>query len=244
MNPRTTQLAIDLIIPAFNEQANIKPLFEALAHNRLRHIVVVDNGSTDATAELARQAGAIVVREPQRGYGAACLAGIACLKEHAASRNPPDVVAFLDADLSDDPGHLAAVCEPLVRGEADMVIGSRVRLAQQGALTPPQRCGNALAVTLIRWCTGTRYSDLGPMRAIRWASLQELNMADRTWGWTVEMQYKAATAGLAVSEVDVPYHHRHAGTSKISGSIVGSARAGWKILSTIAALWWRSPRKR
>ncbi|MDP6153692.1 MAG: glycosyltransferase, partial [Phycisphaeraceae bacterium] len=97
MNPRTTQLAIDLIIPAFNEQANIKPLFEALAHNRLRHIVVVDNGSTDATAELARQAGAIVVREPQRGYGAACLAGIACLKEHAASRNPPDVVAFLDA---------------------------------------------------------------------------------------------------------------------------------------------------
>ena len=230
-------MIVDLVVPARNEQDNISALLAAVPRDFLRHIVVADNGSTDQTALLARQAGAVVVHEPQLGYGAACLAGLAWL---AQQETPPDAVAFIDADLADDPAGLPRLCEPILNNTTDLVIGSRVRLANKGALTTPQRIGSLLACGLIRLITGTRFTDLGPMRAVRWSSLQELNMADQTWGWTVEMQFKAATHGLRTTEQDVPYRPRRAGTSKISGSISGSVRAGWKIIATLAVLAWRS----
>ncbi len=230
-------MTVDLVIPARNEEDNIPALLGALPWDFVRYVVVADNGSTDRTAELARDGGAVVVHEAQRGYGAACLA---CLAWLDGRETPPDVVAFIDADLADDPACLAGLCGPILDGRADLVIGSRVRLAQKGALTPPQRIGSLIASGLIRLITGRRFTDLGPMRAIRWSSLQSLKMADRTWGWTVEMQFKAAAHGLRTAELDVPYRPRRAGVSKISGSVIGSLRAGWKIIVTLAVLAWRS----
>src|SRR5690606_24190908 len=155
----------------------------------------------------------------------------------------PDLVAFLDADLADDPAMLPKVCQPIIEGSADLVIASRPRHAEPGSLTITQRFGNALSCRMIRVLTGVRYTDLGPMRAVRWTSLERMAMADRTWGWTVEMQYKAASLKLRTHEIDTPYRKRHAGRSKISGSLVGSAKAGWKIMTTILHLWLRD-RKR
>jgi len=232
---------VDLIIPARNEEMNIGKLLAALPKTTLRHVIVADNGSADQTAQLARAHGAVVVHEPQRGYGATCLAGLEWI---AALDDPPDAVAFIDADLADDPALLPTLCASITNNTADLVIGSRPRLAQPGSLTSSQRFGNALACRMIRLFTGKRYSDLGPMRVIRWSSLQTLAMADRTWGWTVEMQFKAATQGLRIVEVDVPYRRRNAGQSKISGSWVGSVRAGWKIITTLARLWWRGGHQR
>lgn len=232
---------IDLVIPARNEQDNIAALLGALPRSELRHIVLVDNGSTDQTATLAKAGAVTVVHEPNRGYGGACLAGLAWLANQDGP--PPQIVAFLDADLADDPALLPQLCQPIAQGQADLVIGSRPRLAQRRALSWPQRVGNAVACRIIRWITGHRYTDLGPMRAIRWSSLQQLKMADRTWGWTIEMQFKAVLAHLRVMEIDVPYRPRRAGVSKISGSVVGSIRAAGKICWTIVKLWfqqWRS----
>ncbi len=232
----------DLIIPAFNEASNADLLFDALQPLRddlLRHVILADNGSTDATCEIARRRGAVVVREPQRGYGAACLKAIEWL---AGLEAPPDIVAFLDADLSDDPAALVTVIEPLHEGRGDLVIGSRVRRADPGALNVVQRFGNRLACWLIKLTTGRRYHDLGPMRAVRWSALQRLNMADRTWGWTVEMQAKAALAGIPTVEVDVPYRRRAHGRSKISGTIRGVVTAGTKIIVTIFAVRLRHRR--
>ncbi|MBL4702796.1 MAG: glycosyltransferase family 2 protein [Phycisphaeraceae bacterium] len=225
---------IDLIIPAFNEQQNMAALGCAIPREHFRHIILVDNNSTDQTADLARQQGFVVLTELQRGYGAACLKGICWLKLQCP---PPEIVAFLDADLSDDPDQLRALATPVARGEAVMVIGSRKRKAQPGSLTFTQRFGNRLACFLIWICTGKRFSDLGPMRVIDWQTLLDLEMRDTTWGWTVEMQYKAAKQKLACIDIDVPYRQRHAGSSKISGSIKGSLKAGYKILATIFCLW-------
>lgn len=234
--------AVDLIIPARNEQDNIPPLLAALPREWLRHVVVVDNGSTDATADAATAGGAVVVHEPRRGYGAACLAGLEWI-EHRS--RPPMVVAFLDADLADDPGRLPAVCNPVLHGEADLVIGARHRLAEPGALTRTQQFGNRLSCFLIRLLTGQRFGDLGPMRAVGYTALLAMAMSDRTWGWTVEMQFKAGAMGLRSIEIDVPYRCRRAGKSKISGTWIGSARAGARILATIGRLWlartWRGP---
>ena len=234
--PAAARARIDLVIPVRNEQENISTLLAAIPRDLVRRVVVADNGSTDQTAALAGRGGATVVSEPQRGYGAACLAGIGFLGHTGA----PDIIAFMDGDLADDPGFLARVCQPVVDARADLVIASRRRLAEPGALTAPQLLGNTLACTLIRCLTGARYSDLGPMRAIRWSSLQALNMKDRTWGWTVEMQYKAAVQGLRTEHLDVPYRRRRAGQSKISGTVLGSIRAGVGILSTIGFLWWQT----
>lgn len=228
-----TATTCDLIIPAFNEAANIEPLFDALQPVReahLRHVVLADNGSTDDTAALAARRGATVVREPRRGYGAACLRAIGWL---ARLDEPPQIVAFLDADLSDDAAALAAVIEPVEAGRADLVIGSRVARAEPGALSLVQRFGNGLACRLMWLTTGRRYHDLGPMRAVRWTALESLAMADRTWGWTVEMQAKAALAGVPALEVDVPYRRRRHGRSKISGTVRGVLAAGTKIIITI-----------
>jgi glycosyltransferase involved in cell wall biosynthesis len=234
-------MEVDLIIPARNEAPNLAAVLAAVPRDVIRRVIVADNGSTDDTAAVARAGGAVVVHEPRRGYGSACLAGLGAIESDSATPRP-QAVAFLDADLADDPARLRDIVAPILRGQADLVIGSRPRLAQPGALTPVQRFGNALSCTLIRLCTGVRYSDLGPLRAVRYTELVALAMADTTWGWTVEMQYKAAARRLRVREIDVPYHPRRAGVSKISGSLVGSAKAGYKILTTIAKLWWSEGR--
>jgi glycosyltransferase involved in cell wall biosynthesis len=229
----------DLVIPALNELPNIHPLFDALEPLRpspVRWVVLADNGSTDGTAAAAEERGAVIVTEPQRGYGAACLAGLAWIGDHDP---PPDVVAFLDADLADDPSMLPALLEPIDRGEVDLVLGSRVRRADAGALNLVQRFGNRLACGLMALLGGRRYSDLGPFRAVTWEALQQLDMRDRTWGWTVEMQMKAALLGLRTCEIDVPYRRRPGGRSKISGTVRGVVAAGSKIILTIFALWWR-----
>lgn len=246
----------DLIVPARNEAENLPALFDALPWSRLRRVILSDNGSTDETAAIARARGAEVVHEPRPGYGAACLAAIARIageaqadrgesasavvrrSEQASNHGspPPDAVAFLDADLSDDPAELPRLIDAVGGGEADLAIGTRTRLAEPGALEFHQRFGNALACRLIALSCGQRFRDLGPMRVIRWEALRRLDMQDRTWGWMVEMNYKAATRGLKAVEIDVPYRKRHAGRSKISGSLVGSWKAGRKILTTIREL--------
>jgi len=242
---RTGGGVCDLIIPARNESDNLPALGDALRPlleaGTIRRVILCDNGSTDETAELARGHGFTVVSEPRAGYGNACLAGIAAA---GSDGRPPDVIAFLDADLSDDPAWLDRLVGPIINGKADLVIGSRAADADPGALDPHQRFGNRMACTLMRWATGHAWSDLGPMRAIRWSSLMQLDMQDRTWGWTVEMQYKAVTRGLRLREVDVPYRCRHAGTSKISGTLTGSLKAGHKIITTIVKLWWSEASRR
>lgn len=237
--PHTPRQPVDLVIPARNERENIVAAIEALPKDAFRHVIVVDNGSTDGTADLARDAGAMVIHEPERGYGAACLAGIAWI---AAQAEPPLAVAFFDADLADDPGRLPDLIGAL-GDDADMAVGCRATLAEPGALDPHQLFGNRLACRLIGCATGRHFRDLGPMRVVRWSSLERLGMCDRTWGWMVEMAFKAARMDMKVIEIDVPYRKRRAGKSKISGSLVGSTRAGLKILTTIAALWWGTKKR-
>ena len=222
---------VAVIIPALNEEQALGQVLAAIPHAVVREIVVVDNGSTDRTADVARAAGATVVREPRRGYGAACLAGLARL-----AANPPGIVVFIDADASDDPAELPAVLAPIREGRADLVVGSRVRGEHEpGSLTAAQMAGNRLATFLLRALFGVRYTDLGPFRAIRWAALERLRMRDRDYGWTVEMQARAARAGLAALEVPVRYRRR-VGRSKISGTLRGVIGAGWKILLTIVRI--------
>ena len=229
-------MPIDLIIPALNERPNIDPLFDALVplQEEIRHLILADNGSTDGTAEAAAARGAVVVCEPRRGYGAACLAALDWIERQPSA---PAIVAFLDADLADDPSQLPALLEPIRSGRAEIVIGSRVRYAEPGAINFVQRFGNRLACTLMAILGGRRYSDLGPFRAVSWAALRRLSMADRTWGWTVELQMKAALLDIATIEIDVPYRPRPHGKSKISGTVGGVIRAGSKIILTIIALW-------
>jgi glycosyltransferase involved in cell wall biosynthesis len=223
-----SQPRIAVLIPALNEEAALPHVLADLPTEIVEEIVVVDNGSSDRTAELARAAGATVLSEPRRGYGWACLAGIEYLKTRAL-----DIVVFLDADYSDHPEELPAVVNPIVGGGYDMVIGSRTKgEAEPGALLPHARFGNALATTLIRLLYGFSYSDLGPFRALRFPSLLELGMTDRTYGWTVEMQIKAVRRGLRITEVPVRYRKR-IGASKVSGTVKGTLLAGYKILWTV-----------
>ncbi|HEX7880582.1 MAG TPA: glycosyltransferase family 2 protein [Candidatus Eisenbacteria bacterium] len=227
----TGGLKVAVVIPALNEAASIGRVLADLPRPPVGQVVVVDNGSTDSTAEVARKGGAMVLSETRRGYGQACLTGIDWLKE--AGRRP-DILVFVDGDYSDHPAELVRVIEPITSGRADMVIGSRVLgEAAEGALLPQARFGNWLATRLIRWIWGVPYTDLGPFRAIRFDALERLEMADTNFGWTVEMQVKAARAGLAVSEVPVSYRKR-IGKSKITGTLKGTMAAGLKILWTIA----------
>ncbi|HET9480217.1 MAG TPA: glycosyltransferase family 2 protein [Candidatus Polarisedimenticolia bacterium] len=243
-----------MIIPALNEESSLPlvlgalnrlagaPLGTAAGGRRVEmgEILVVDNGSTDRTAEVASRAGARVVSEPRRGYGRACLAGIARVAPLGPfaplGDAPPEIVVFLDADFSDEPDRLARLVMPIADGRADFVLGSRLQgECEPGALLPQARYGNTLAVTLIRLLYGFRYTDLGPFRAIRVADLLALGMRDETFGWTVEMQVKAVAAGLRIVEVSVPYRKR-VGSSKITGTVSGTVRAGMKILWTILRL--------
>lgn len=218
-----------LIIPALNEARALRQVLQEIPPGVFGEIIVVDNGSTDDTAQVAGNAGATVAAEPRRGYGSACLAGIAALPEEA------DLVVFMDADGSDRPGDAVALIEPILRDEADLVIGSReLGAAEPGSLSPHQRLGNRLTVWLVSLLYGRRYTDLGPFRAIRRSALERLGMRDTNFGWTIEMQVKAVQRGLRIAEVPVAYRNRRAGQSKISGSLIGSAAAGAKILWTVA----------
>ncbi len=195
----------------------------------LRQVVVGDNGSTDATARVARAAGAVVVDAPRRGYGSACLAAL----DHLRRTCPPDIVVFVDADYSDHPEELPRLIEPILAGEADVVIGSRVLgERERGALLPQARAGNLVACLMIRLLYGHRYTDLGPFRAARWEALERVGMSDPDFGWTAELQVKALRHGLRVTEVPVSYRRR-VGVSKITGTVSGTLRAGYKILWTV-----------
>ena len=229
------RLSLGVVIPARDEREAIgrvlADLPRRLGNGRqtgavVDQVVVVDNGSTDDTAARAREGGAEVVSESRKGYGQACLAGIAALREC-------DIVVFLDGDYSDHPQEMARLLNPMWADGAEFVIGSRVLgIRQPGALPLQSRLGNLVATTLIRLLFGVSYTDLGPFRAITRRALEQLEMEDRDFGWTVEMQIKAAKHGLRIAEVPVSYRRR-IGASKISGTVAGSVRAGVKILSTI-----------
>lgn len=234
---RPTRVRVGVVIPALNEEASIGLVLGDLPWSRVDAVVVADNGSTDATAERARAAGAHVVHAARRGYGSACLAGIAALP-------PCDIVAFLDADYSDHPDELPTLLAPLLEGRAELVIGSRaLGERERGALLPQQRFGNWLATRLMRLLWRAEVTDLGPFRAVTSEALRALEMSDPDFGWTVEMQVKALQRGLRVVEVPVSYRRR-VGVSKIAGTLSGTLRAGHKILTTIARLWWRERRAR
>jgi glycosyltransferase involved in cell wall biosynthesis len=221
--------AIDVVIPALNEQASLPWVLADLPRPPVRRVVVADNGSTDATAKVAEEGGATVVVAARRGYGSACLAGLAYLREN----DPPDIVVFLDADYSDHPEELPELVAPILAGGADVVIGSRVLgRRERGALLPQARAGNLVACLLIRLLYGHRYTDLGPFRAARWDALERVGMSDPNFGWTAELQVKALRVGLSVVEVPVSYRKR-VGVSKITGTIRGTIAAGYKILWTV-----------
>lgn len=225
-----------VVIPALNEEASLGRVLEGIWAAQRDPVpvavIVGDNGSTDATPEVARRHGALVVHEPRRGYGSACLKALAAARRLPGG--PPDVVCFVDADFSDHPEDMPAVVGPALRDECDLVIGSRTLLpAARRALLPQARFGNRLATGLIRLLWGARFTDLGPFRAVRWEALERVGMRDPDFGWTVELQLKAARLGLRHREVPVRYRER-IGTSKITGTLWGSYRAGTTILRTIA----------
>ncbi len=234
-DPLSHTPTIDVVIPALDEEASIGLVLEALPRPRVRRVVVADNASRDRTAEIALAAGAEVVAATRRGYGSACLAGLA----HLRAYDPPDIVVFVDADFSDHPDELPRLVAPILAGDADLVIGSRVLgTRERGALLPQARAGNVVACLLIRLLYGHRYTDLGPFRAIRWDALERLEMQDPNFGWTAEMQVKALRRGLRVTEVPVSYRKR-VGVSKITGTIKGTVLAGYKILTTVARYSWQ-----
>lgn len=224
---------IDIIIPAYNEEQSIGLVLDDIPKKLVRHILVCNNASTDNTANVAAQHGATVLLQPQKGYGSACLKGIEFIKD----KNPkPDIVVFLDGDYSDHPEEITELIRPIMKDGMDMVIGSRaLGRMESGAMMPQQIFGNWLATTLIRLFYKYEFTDLGPFRAIRYDKLIELDMQDPDFGWTVEMQVKAAKFGLKCVEVPVTYRKR-TGVSKISGTIKGTVLAGHKILWTIFKL--------
>lgn len=229
-----------VLIPALDEEAALPHVLAAIPRTRVDRIVVVDNGSRDRTAQVAHEGGALVVPEPRRGYGQACSAGLRVLLRGTDGFPPlrgADVIVFLDADHSDHPEELPLVAGPVLADEADLVVGTRmVDPESRAALLPQARFGNRLACALMRVLFGARHTDLGPFRAIRVDALEHLRMSDRDFGWTVEMQLKAAVAGLRVREVPVRYRSR-IGVSKITGTWAGTLGASRKILGWI--LGWR-----
>lgn len=221
---------IDVIIPAYNEEKSIGKVLADIPQDLVNEVIVVNNNSRDQTEEKAREGGATVLTETRQGYGSACLKGI----EHLMLKPmPPEIVVFLDADYSDYPEEMPKLVAPIIEAEMDMVIGSRaLGKRERGAMLPQQIFGNWLATTLMRLLYGVKYTDLGPFRAIRYDRLIEIGMKDTTYGWTVEMQLKAAKHKLKTCEVAVNYRKR-VGKSKIAGTVKGTILAGYKIITTI-----------
>lgn len=223
-----TEPIIDVIIPALNEEQAIQKVINDLPP-MVRNIIVVDNNSKDKTGEAAKEAGAQTLLAREKGYGNACLTGINHLK---ALKLKPDIVVFIDGDYADFPEELPRLIAPITEKGNDLVIGSRLQYAEKGSLTLAQKFGNRLATFLLRKLYNTTYTDLGPFRAIKWQSLMELEMQDKDFGWTVEMQLKAAKTEMRTEEVPVRYRPR-IGKSKVSGTIKGTILAGYKIIYTI-----------
>lgn len=220
---------IKVIIPAFNEEESISRVIAEIP-NSVSEIIVTNNNSTDNTAQNARNAGATVIDEPRPGYGHACLAAMNYIDKQS---KPPDIIVFLDGDYSDYPEDLDKIVAPIINENMDLVIGARKKeLREEGSMTFPQIFGNWLATFLMRLFFGAKFTDLGPFRAIKYESLKELGMQDKTYGWTVEMQLKAIRKKLAYKEVPVRYKRR-IGVSKVSGTVKGAIFAGVKILGWI-----------
>ena len=221
---------IDVIIPAFNEEHSVGNVVNDIPKGLVREIIVVNNNSTDKTVINAINAGAKVLEEKNMGYGNACLTGMKHLRQKKVK---PHIVVFLDADYSDYPEEMVNVIRPVLEQKMDMVIGSRaLGNLEKGSMTPQQVFGNWLATFLLKLFYGVKYTDLGPFRAIKYESLMALNMKDKTYGWTVEMQVKAAKQKMRTCEVPVNYRKR-IGFSKVSGTVKGTIGAGYKIITTI-----------
>ena len=221
---------ISVIIPAFNEENGVGQVIREIPKHLIDEIIVVNNASTDKTDIIARENGATVLHESTPGYGRACLKGIEYAKRLAIR---PDIIVFLDADHSDYPEEITQLIQPILDNKAELVIGSRaLGNKEKGSMTPQQIFGNWLATRLLKLLYNVRFTDLGPFRAIRFDKLLELDMEDKTYGWTVEMQLKAAKKGLKCVEIPVRYRKR-IGVSKISGTVKGTVMAGYKILFTI-----------
>lgn len=226
---------IDVIIPAYNEEQSIGLVLAEMPPGLVREVIVCNNASTDRTAAVARRGGATVVDQPRKGYGSACLKGMEYLLQKPANEQP-GLIVFLDGDYSDYPDEMPALIRPIVEEGYDLVIGSRTLGGRQrGAMMPQQLFGNWLATNLIKLFYGYQFTDLGPFRAIRFDKLLELDMQDKDFGWTVEMQVKAAKKKYKCMEVPARYRKR-VGRSKVSGTIRGTVLAGYKILWTIFKL--------
>lgn len=225
-------MRIAVIIPALDEEAAIGEVVREVPRNLATEIVVVDNGSIDRTVEVARAAGARVIHEPMRGYGAACLAG-------AMAAQDVDILVFLDGDRSDDPAEMPVVLRPILDNKADLVVGSRTTgLTEEGALTSHQRFGNRLVTGMVRLLYGLTLTDIGPFRAIQAPVFRDLGMEHKTYGWPVEMVVKAAKKGYRVVNVPVSCRKR-IGRSKVAGTVKGSVLAGYHLLSTTMRYAWR-----
>jgi glycosyltransferase involved in cell wall biosynthesis len=224
---------ISIIIPALNEENSIGQVINSLP--KIYHqLIVVDNGSNDSTRKIAKKNGAIVLIEKNRGYGNACLKGIQFLK-----KTPPDIVVFLDGDFSDFPQEIKKIIKPIEQKKVDFVIGSRIKsLREKGSMTPQQIFGNKLACFLLKLIYGGKFTDLGPFRAIKWDTLMDLNMIDKTYGWTIEMQLKVLRKKISYAEAPVRYRRR-IGNSKISGTLKGSLLAGIKIIGWIVKYYFK-----
>lgn len=220
---------IKVIIPAVDEEKSIAKVIAEIPKH-ISEVIVVNNGSVDSTALVAKKSGATVLEEPKKGYGNACLKGLSYLK---GLKMKPDIVVFLDGDYSDYPAEMTKIVAPIINNEVDFVVGSRSsELREKGAMTFPQRFGNWLATFLMKLLFDATFSDLGPFRAIKYETLESLNMQDKTYGWTVEMQLKVLKKNIRYTEVPVHYKKR-IGVSKVSGTIKGAIFAGFKILSWI-----------
>ncbi len=229
---------VAVVIPALNEAESLDALLPLLTSQGLGQVLVCDNGSSDATRDVTEVRGGQWVYEPKRGYGAACFAGLQRLVPSS------EIVVFMDADMSDDPALLPALVEPIAGDECDLVLGARVADRREtGSTTFAQRFANWVFPALIQWGWGHRYNDLGPFRAIRRSSLEAMDMQDRAFGWTIEMQIRAVELGLRIREIPVPYRKRRRGTSKISGTVAGVLRAAYWITRTCAGLWLTKRRR-
>ncbi len=229
---------VSIVLPCLNEEEAIGPLIAEILAEGVDEIVVVDNGSTDRTAEVARQAGARVVSQPVRGYGRACATGV------AAVRDDCDIICFLDGDGSDIPAFIPLITSKVAALEADFVMGSRLRGKREaGSMTPQQLVAGHIAGLLMKAAYGVSFTDMSPFRAMQRKRLIGLGMTEATYGWNLEMQMRVAAGGLRILELPVDHRCRRGGVSKVSGNVVAGLSAAWKIATTFLRLWWSLDRK-